>query len=195
MASREEQLLSSVEDYLQQHTNETVSRIMADFDDQFGQILDEFHQVIKTCSEQTIRQQTDSDKGKLKYIIISFLNSSVITQTYDLQVDFYDDRMYLDENTATGYWRPGFMVPYLKLDDINTLQTLFSQKVTRVMDYEMLELQYGFIGILSSLYPHFCAKLIQHSRHLLCEVEKEDEIPVLFGIYMESAPYITILHF
>ncbi len=195
MTTREQKIVASVEQYLKERFDESAQQITDDFNAHFDEILAGFQKVLNACVQKAFVQQHQSDKGRLKFVVISLLNSSLITQSYELKIDLFDERMYLDGNEASDYWQPSFMLPYLQIEDMEAVRKLLSGRIPRITDYEMLEVQYGYAGTLCTLYPFFLKKLVHHSKRLISQANPESEVLVLFGNYMEKAPYIAKLQF
>ena len=73
---------------------------------------------------------------KIKYIIVSILESSVLTKSYDMQIAFLDERMYLDEHPVCQYWTPMYIFSGVE-EDMLFLKKKASEKVVRLKDYEL----------------------------------------------------------
>ncbi len=121
---------------------------------------------------------------KVKYIIISVLESSLLTRSYDLQIAFYDEQLYLDEIPIFKYWKP--MLIFSGIDE----DMLFLKKKARIVRLKEQELDQIRKKYVMNHYFDTMLYLRQTVPPIIeTKVEKynciENEIAVLFGRYME----------
>lgn len=139
-------------------------------------------------------QQCIQTKKKIGYIVISILESSIITKTYDLQIAFYSKDLYADRHPIYKYWAPVFI--YESLDaDIEEMESLLKQQIIRLKPYEVYEIKnqyvinfYFLIGFLiKGMVPQIA------NIQMFQEADKEKEVKILFGKYMEKQIEISTL--
>ena len=185
--TRKETMAACVKDHFKEHAAQALTDINHAFKTRYDEILSGFQKPLKSCAVQAEKMQRDSEKGPVESIVISVLISTVVTKTYELKIDFFDEKMYLDEHPASAYWAPEFMLPYLHMEDELTVRKLLNQKVTHITDYEMQEIEYGYVGMLMNVYPHLLKKMIKDSADLLSIADMEPEVDILYGNYMGQA--------
>jgi hypothetical protein len=190
---RELQMITAMKPYLEVHLQADILRIQAEIGERYPEILATFKETLNSCVEQTLRLRESTDKGRIKFVTISTLSSSLITETFDLKIDFFDQRLYLDENEASAYWRPDFLAAGAKWPDEGAIRLLLANEIDRVTDYDILELQYVRGGLLCGVLPSICKALAEASGSIIKKAGVEDEVAVLFGAYMEKVPYLTVL--
>ena len=99
--SRAEQFVEVAEKYFEVRFKESQEKIYRDFEKRRTEVYQNLVNVIY----EGIAQCQQMSK-KVKYIIISILESSTITKSYDLQVAFYDEKIYADDTPVYVYWKP-----------------------------------------------------------------------------------------
>ena len=57
-------------------------------------------------------------KKEIQYILISMLNSSIVTKSYEYEMAFYDNRFYLDENPICLYFKLKFLFDFFEEAEI-----------------------------------------------------------------------------
>lgn len=123
---------------------------------------------------------------EVRYVVISILESSILTKTYDLQIAFYDDRLYLDEKAVYIYWLPSFIFAHIA-DDMAAFQKKASQTVIRIREYEIerVKRQYAVNHYyqVSVLLRKMLPEILKQERKELKVLTKK--IDFLYGRYME----------
>lgn len=154
----------------------------------------EYYQVHKKdIMEQFIRavqnglEKCEIQKKAIKYIVFSVLESSILTKSYDLQIAFYDEKMYLDEEPVYSYWIPSFLFERLD-DDMRAYRKQASRMVIRIQEYEIEQITKKYV--INHYFQVFL--LLKGMVHDVLEGQilhypciAEDMI-VLFGRYMEN---------
>lgn len=127
-------------------------------------------------------------RKKVKYIIVSILESSILTKSYELQVAFFDERMYLDDESEYIYWVPLFLFEQIE-DDIWAYRKKASQTVVRIKEYEIEQIfrAYAFnryLDVYALLKDIIRDVLEQETPNFECLAE---DVSILFGQYMEKS--------
>lgn len=124
---------------------------------------------------------------RINHIVVSILYSSSLTKSYELQIAFLDNRIYLDDVPVYEYWVPEFIFKNIE-DDLQFLKKMASADIPRIKEYEMEPIRYTYVlnhYFLVLLYikqviPGIIEKLsVQHN-------VMEKKIMVSFGRYMEK---------
>lgn len=131
-------------------------------------------------------------KGKeIQYILLSMLNSSMITKSYEYQMAFYNQELYLDENPIYRYFKLKFLFDFFE-EDMGYLKKKLANQIIRLQEYELNEIGKEYILNYYSLGTILLQQMAEQS-FLLLDMMKEDEISnlsknafILFGRYMEK---------
>ncbi len=120
------------------------------------------------------------------YIVFSVLESSILTKSYELQIAFYDEKIYLDENAVYVYWTPYFLFRHVD-DDMLLLRKKASETVIRIREYELERIRRQYV------VNHYfqVSVLLKNALPAILNSEKKDcmvfgeKVSVLYGRYME----------
>ncbi len=179
--NRAEQFLNVAEKYFEIRFKESQEIIHRDFVARRMEAYQNFanvvHEGISHCQQIS---------KKVKYIIISILESSTLTKSYDLQVAFYGEKIYADDTPVYVYWKPMFVFSKLE-EDMAFFKQKVSEKEVRVRDYEMDIIREKYI---INHYFFILLFLLQIMPDLIVSDEHfsgiKDGIQVMFGRYMEK---------
>jgi len=141
------------------------------------QYLDKISEGLELCERQN---------KKLVYIVNSMLYSSNLTKSYELQIAFFDEKMYFDESPVYIYWSPEFIFSQLE-SDMDFFKKKASQKVVRIKAQEtdnifnkyILNYYFQVVILLKNIVPDVLEKEFKRYNWL------SEDIMVLFGRYME----------
>lgn len=185
---RQKMLEETAQKFYEENCQSTFVKIGAYYKEHRREVEHSFLEAV----EQGLRVCREKQK-KLGFISISFLESSFITHTYDVQFAFYNNLIYADENPVYVYWAPTFIYEMLE-KDIKALESFLKPRIVRLRPYEVQELRNQYI-----LNFHFLAVLLL--RGLLEKVftleefhlnDKEDQVKIISGKYMEKQVEICI---
>lgn len=149
--------------------------ILADLEERLGEVFQKAQQM----------QNTDR-KGKICTMGISYLQSSVLTGSYELRIDLYDKEFYLDSAECCTYWKPEFITRYL-LKDVEYFNNTIRFKVPQIKTYEIQQFIDGYILNYMYLLVQFFQQIFPA---ILCKVKTlfeevaDDDMNVIFGEYM-----------
>ncbi len=145
---------------------------------------------IRNQYEQRLRDGLDeceSQNKKVSYIVISILDSSLLTKSYEMQITFFDEKTYLDEDPVCRYWSPDFLFKSVD-EDMAFFRKRASQKIIRLKEYETDDILKKYV--LNYYYQTFILirKVTSEAiERLSLEFEcMSDSIQVLFGKYMDK---------
>lgn len=177
---REKQLEQMAYEYLEKRFVITQQVIRDYFYTHEKEVSEQFTKIM----EKNMKECKKKNK-QVKYIIFSVLESSILTESYDLQIAFFDKRMYLDDCPVYSYWLPSFIFEQIK-HDVNDYLKWASQTIIRIKNYEVEKIrnQYALnhyfqvFVLLKLLIP----KLMDRGN--IYSVEFKDSV-FLFGKYME----------
>lgn len=146
------------------------------------EIWEQYEDKIKEGAEECERQGR-----KVEYVIISMLDSSLLTKSFEMQIAFYDEHTYLDETPICQYWSPGFLFDSVE-NDMSYLRGKASSKIIKLRDYEtdgimkkyVMNYYYHAFLIIREMTPEILERL---STNYDC---MSGNIQVLFGKYMDN---------
>lgn len=141
----------------------------------------EFLEKIELLLEKAI-----TDNKKIRYILISPLNSSIITESYEIQIALYTNEFYFQKEEYIGYYKIPLIFDHIE-EDMKELEKIVEKNFTRVEKYEIKEVKHKYIkehNVLIMLFINYFIKYIEEIGIL--KEAKEEELDVLYGEYMEK---------
>lgn len=123
-------------------------------------------------------QNKEDDKNNL---VISCLNSSIITGKNAYQIAWYNEEIYVDPYPPCTYYAPEFLF-YEIQRDIEEIKRFLNQNFIRVMDYEMEEVRRKYMKKIYFLGKDFMVSLIRENG--------KQNIKIWFGEYMKDVECI-----
>lgn len=123
-------------------------------------------------------QNKEEDKNNL---VISCLNSSIITGKNAYQIAWYNEEIYVDPYPPCTYYAPEFLF-YEIQRDIEEIKRFLNQNFIRVMDYEMEEVRRKYMKNVYFLGKDFMVSLIRENG--------KQNIKIWFGEYMKDVECI-----
>ncbi len=130
-------------------------------------------------------------KKEIQYILISMLNSSIVTKSYEYEMAFYDNRFYLDENPICLYFKLKFLFDFFE-EDMKGLKKKLGGCVIRLQEYEVNEIGKEYVLNYYALGTVLLKQMAEQSFLVLGEMKEEvvsslsKDVVILFGRYMEK---------
>lgn len=95
---KKELLIGFSRKYFQETFPDTISQISLEWERNKEQIQKEYRSIFDQLFRQCLNMQKEGKKGKIKYLNIFYLHSSLITETYELQIGLFDHNFYKDRS-------------------------------------------------------------------------------------------------
>ncbi|MCH5258669.1 MAG: hypothetical protein J1F18_02890 [Lachnospiraceae bacterium] len=124
--------------------------------------------------------------GTLKYIIISPLNSGIITKSYELQIALFDQDLYINENPLCFYWSPEFIYKDVE-KDMAVYRKTASKEIIRLREDEVNEVRRRYVLCHAYICMFYMDKIIREIfKTSIWKKVAADDVQVLYGTYMEQ---------
>lgn len=192
MTERREQISQYLRPYMEECFQKSCNSIQTELECHAHEIWSELKDCINECLDHVGIMQEQQLKGKLQYLVFSFLRCGVYFDRLELRIDFLDDGFYLDEQeTATSYY-PDFLQKNYA-EDINFLQKKAGEKFVRLQNYERSDIKTEYLGYYQSILFRMVESMTKVILELLADrnIQFEDDFKILFGEYMDNA---KVLH-
>lgn len=145
-----------------------------------------FSVALQNGFEKAYRKQQQG-KGKIKYISVSALLSSMISESYSLGINFYDERFYIDEVDVFTEFKIPYISDFIKENTEQTRKLLSYHRqpykesdVAEIQKVYVLAYIVQVVEMLKSNISHILSKIQAEG------VECEDVVTITFGAYMEQ---------
>jgi len=142
-----------------------------------------FLEAIQALLEQVAIAREQTDKGPLRYICVSFLQSSLYTGNYQLRVDAYDERLFGDLSDTHVHWSPDFIFRYIH-DDMAHFRKYIRGHVLRVYEVEIMTFFARYIQHYFHIAKEFIPELMKSI--VPADIFGEQKLTVTFGGYMDQ---------
>ncbi len=135
---------------------------------------------------QRWKQLYDGQTKELQYIVISPLNSGVITRSYEFQIALFDQDLYIEENPLCAYWTPTFIYRDIE-EDIMLYRQKASKEIIRLREDEIYEIRRRYTLCHAYITMFYLNKIVRkvYELPIWSEIAVQD-IKVLYGAYMEQ---------
>ena len=181
--NREEQLRKIAKEYLKKRFIESRELITKEcemhMEEAFQNYMDAMTSGLLCCAKA----------GKtVKYIVISILESSNLTKSYELQIAFFTEKMYSDEFPIYVYWKPMFIFSKVE-EDMLMFKKKAAEKIVRIKEYELDAIRKEYL--LNHYYQVllFLRQIMPDAIEYGCDHHNciAQDVTVLLGRYMERA--------
>jgi len=179
MDERERQIYEVGESLLSERLKDNIAKIELAFETMQDSDETGFYKAFEEMLGQVQIAQEKTEKEILRYIYISFLQSSIYTKSYAFRIDAYDKRQFADITDTHVYWSPQFIFEYFD-EDMAYFRKYISSKVLRVREYEIMQ--------FATRYASHYFQMVQALVSVLIAplIEDVEEITVLFGGYLDQ---------
>lgn len=185
MASRQEQILSVVGEETEAYLSSILAGLTQRLEDQMEIISSCFQTALQASFDQV---KTCPKKGKIEYICISYLLSSLYTESFDFKIDFYNSDFYLDERECESYFSLPQCFDYA--GDFAFIKKTMQKKLIRVMDYEVWTQVYLFQVSRLKALKSLITTLVESMDFSLYASFLSKTAQVIYGEYMGSGELI-----
>lgn len=141
--------------------------------------------------DQAVQMQEAGKKEKIKYISLSILLSSILTQDYIIGIDFYDKNFYLDEQTVFSEIEIELVKKLIKQyveTDIKNLKIYHRQEKINYPENEYIEIMKMQSMTYMLLYMKWTTENIQKAVKQLAikNMQTEETVDITYGLYLEK---------
>ena len=187
-AERREQISQYLQPYMEECFRKTCNSIQTELDCHASEIWTGLRRSIKECFDYAGFMQQQKRKGRLQYLVFSFLQCGVYFERLELRIDFLDDGFYLDEQESVAYYYPDFLQEKY-VEDISFLQKKAGEKFVRLQNYERIDIKREYSGFYQSILFRMIESLTGVILELIADykVLAEEDFKIIFGEYMGTA--------
>lgn len=178
MRDRREEIVQMVREICRERIPESKEKIRKCYDDNHSRVL---HDILPAFEHVLSR----AGKKKVKYMVIAFLYSGVMTGSRNYKVILYDDSFYLDLCAVSEMVCFEFLNPFLD-EDIRCVTGQISKNHVRMTETERdvikIECSIQYMGILEDCLQNILSQLLQTG--FFDHMCKDDDFKVILGEYM-----------
>ncbi|GHU60238.1 hypothetical protein FACS1894171_0890 [Clostridia bacterium] len=135
MKNRTDEIWASLSSLIEERNIQDIKQASLAAESHADAALNELRSALRSCNEQSLLLRSQGEKGNTRFITLSFLDSGILTGSYDLRIDFYDDRFLSDIAEACAYFSYRHLVPIYQ-ESAGVICREAGKDFTRLMDYE-----------------------------------------------------------
>jgi len=186
-----EEYLIKTRDYLDKAYLDNYKKIEKALKDNEKRLLEQLQKALQYGIDKAEQLQKAGKKGNIKYISLSLLLSSILTEEYSIGINFYDENFYLDEETVFTEVKIEFIRELIKEyveTDIKNLMIYYRQERINCPENELIELRKTQGIVYALLYSKWIIENIEKAalRLEVKEMQTEERIDFTYGMYLEK---------
>ena len=192
MKRRESLFYEKIKIHCDEIKNKRLSQIKNNATNQI--IFDEISNVLLKCNKIFYEVGLESER-KPRYIVFSFLDTSFLMQKYEIQINFYDDRYYMDNNECSEHFSYTVLMDCFE-KDIRNINRIIKDNFIKVMDYELDLIRWNFKKNLLKQIKYLLVEYFQDksNQHIINQIAHNYPIQITFGNYFNQQENIITIN-
>lgn len=187
MGTRQEEMQKMASSFFEKCFTKNIPSIFENYKINRDFLYQQFANKMKELFKKSNELYNSGQKGRVHYIVISYLLSGILTQNYDLKIDMYDEQFYLDEVEVSGYWSYHYFFSHFQ-NDVQQFEQYIRNRLVRVQSYEVQRIAFQYINdyllLLIPLIREFVTQITMEEAFL--QLEKAEDLQILFGGYLDK---------
>ena len=181
-----------ISEYLQPHMEDcfqtSCNLIQTEIEHYANEIWTGLSNCIYECLKRADTLQKQQRKGKLQYLVFSFMQYGIYLDNLELRIDALDDSFYLDEQESAEYYHPEFLRERY-IEDTNILQKKAGEKFIRLQNHERMDIKKEYAHFYQSILFRMLESLTAVIMESIADsgVFMADGFKIVFGEYMDNA--------
>ncbi|MDR0489991.1 MAG: hypothetical protein LBH28_01925 [Oscillospiraceae bacterium] len=135
MQNRTELIWEALAPFVEERGLNDITQTLGCFDSHAENLLKDLKAALLSCNEQAASWRRKGEKGETAFIALSFLDTSILTGSYDLRIDFYDDNFLGDIAESCAYFPYVHLIPFYH-ESTEAICAMAVKRFIRLMDYE-----------------------------------------------------------
>ena len=157
--------------------NKDISKVQTDYNRNRREILLKFCNYLDNNLISMAKDHISFEKkGEQLFLVISYLQSSIVTRSYEYEFCLCNELLYADRNMITTYWYPEFLYLYVS-DQEEFLQKELQRKFVRVKKYETETLR-------RELFSSYWNIAKEYFKELTVSIGKKENLQIYYGEHM-----------
>lgn len=186
--STQEEINTFAKETFRELLEQSTKCMLQELNQNTNSVKKEFLQAIDSVLTLGYQMQQKKEKEAIAFLHIFYLKASLLTGTYELQINLFDKRFYFDKQECYGFWIPKLFIKYFEED-----MAKFYEKARKHL------IQFGYAGKQEVKLHYYDAYLAMIGQFIVKEapeiaklssfqkLEKEERFTILFGGYLDQA--------
>lgn len=184
MVDRREDIIVFCQEFLEKELIKTKIEVLENCESNADQIFE-------SLKDSFNRVFIKAKNKKVKFIVVNFLYSSLMTDSREFLIAVYNELFYLDLGAVSEKVKFQFLDFYFSRD-VENLTNIAEKKFLRLTEYEKaavkIECGLQYLKILSSCLQKLSLKITQ--LETFKRMEKEEDFKIILGEYMGQGEVI-----
>lgn len=183
----QDQLYEFYKEFMEPRLEKNIQKITSAQEEKGIQARDALLTCADRLFQKCIRQQQEGKKQPIRYIHFFYLNLSLLTGCYDIQINAFNEQSYMDKTESMELWDPGFIMELFE-EEMNEMEAEGKKQVFRFGYPQTMELKKRSYFIYAMLAGQFILNHIEEIAGLpsFSEMEKTEDLQMVFGGYMDK---------
>ena len=164
MKSRTDKIWGALAEIINEISINDLTKTITCFEAHSVNLLDSLRFALISCDKQAALHRQNGVKGDTAFITLSFLNSSILSGSYDLRIDFYDENFFDDISESCAYFSYAHLIPFYQ-QSVEFLCEKAEREFVRFMDYERDALAWKYkTEVLYKMIMTTCSLCLLHPK-------------------------------
>lgn len=178
MEDRREEIISFCREFYEEHLNNIRNEIIKKYESNEEKIFN-------ALKEPLVKLFRKAKNKRVKYMVVGFLYSSLMTDSGKYIVVLYNELFYLDFGAVSEKVKFQFLESYMKRD-VTNITNLAAKKFMRLTEYEREAIKFEcglqYLNVLSVCLKELMQNIMQMESFI--QIEKDNDFKVILGEYM-----------
>lgn len=188
ITDRRNQILQYLQPQMEDCFQKSCNFIQTEIESHANEIWARLRNCIYECLKLAGILQRQQKKGKLQYLVFSFMQYGIYLDNLEMRIDVLDDSFYLDEQESARYYHPEFLQERY-IEDLKFLQKKVDEKFIRLQNYERMDIKKEYAHYYQSILFRMFESLTLVIMESIADsgVLMADDFKIVFGEYMDNA--------
>ena len=148
--------------FIEERSVNDIIQAITCFESHAAQLLTDLRSALHVCDQEALVWRQKGEKGETAFIAFSFLDTSILSGSYDLRIDFYDENFLNDIAESCGYFSYRHLIP-LYMESVEAICDKAAKQFIRFMDYERDALAWKYkTDVLYKMVMSTCSLCLLH---------------------------------
>jgi hypothetical protein len=135
MKNRTAEILTALGAFIEERSIADVLLTISRFEENADTLIPDMRRALLACDEQARQLRQTGEKGATSFIALSFLDTSILSEAFDLRVDFYDNSFIEDIEESYAYFPYAYLQPIYH-ESVDAICGEAKKAFVRFKDYE-----------------------------------------------------------
>ncbi len=183
---KQERMYGFIQEFMEPRIQRSLNQLKNGLNQKSGQMSHELLSCTDRLFKKCIFQQRKGIKQPIRYIHFFYLNLSVLTGKYDIQVNAFSEQSYMDKTESMELWNPEFFMELYE-KDMEEMEKEAKKQIPQFGYSQMIDLKRSIFGIYTKMIGQYLLMTAEDIAEIpsFCEMKKAEGIQMIYGGYMD----------